>query len=157
MSNFLSPIPGGVAITDKAGVITTFFRLRWQELIDRFRFTPSVANTTVTGQAAAIGTTTLYTAVTAGLYRVSWYLRKTLADGVSSSLQVTIGFLDLGQAESVTGAALTTDTNAAFQSGNVQLIRCDANSDITGEVAYASNTPGAMQFDAAFTVEFVPS
>lgn len=156
MANFLSPIPSGVAITDQSGVITTFFRLRWEELRNKFAFSSSVANQAFTTSNAALVTTTLYTTLTSGMYRVSWYLRKTVTDGAGSSLQPTIGFLDLAQAETFVGPALVTDTNAAFQSGS-QVIRCDANSDITAAVAYASTTPTFMQYEAVFIVEFIPA
>lgn len=151
MPKTLAPIPAGVAITLDAqnltGVITDFFRLRWQSLIDNFQTTPDVATQSWTGQVAALATTTLYTTKTAGYYRVSYYLDKTVADGVSSSLQVTVGWTEGGSARTSVFGALTTDSIGANQSGSV-MVPCDGASALTIAVAYASNTPNKMTYRA---------
>src|ERR1700689_1246032 len=146
MPDSLGPIPGGTQITDGRGVITTFFRLRWQELIAAFNTTPTVANTgLIANQNAAIVTTNVFTTETSGAYRLSYYVRKTAADGVSSSLQFTYGWTDNGAGLSESAAAVTIDATTAEQSGS-KLVYADADSEITYAVAYVSNTPGAMVY-----------
>ena len=142
----LAPIPTGVPITERDGTVTDFFRLRWQELLDGFLKTGAVAAIERTGENAAIATTAAFTTISEGLYRVSWYVRKTTADGVSSSLTVTLGWTHRAVALTEAGAALATDAVTAQQSGS-KLIRADASSDITFAVAYASNTPGQMVYE----------
>jgi hypothetical protein len=104
----------------------------------------------------AAAPTTLLTVMTPGVYRVSWYLRITRPDGGSSSVTVTIGFVDLdGVALTYTGPALTLDTLGAWQGVTVP-IRCGAPSDLTIAVDYASNTAGQMRYDLEVAVEFLP-
>lgn len=148
----LAPIPEGTQIVDKNGAITTFFRLRWESLINGFQFTPTVAVVQLTGQHATIVTTAAFTTLTAGRYRISYYLRKTAADGVSSSLTVTLGWTESGIALSESGAALATDTTAAQQSGE-KVVDVDAAVDITYAVLYASNTPNQMVYRLTINVE----
>lgn len=152
MPRLLSPLPDGADITARGGPITAFFRLRWQELLDAFQLAATRANRLITAQTDAIGTTTIYTPQQAGLYRLSWYFRKTVADGAASSLTMTFGWSDLGAALTVAGAALTTDATTAVQQGSV-LLRADALSSLTFSVAYASTTPNRMQYDVGVTVE----
>lgn len=154
MPRTLEPIPEGVQIVDKSGAITTFFRLRWEALIQGFLFTPTVAaveNDTPT-VAASVPTTIAYTTLSAGRYRVSYYMRKTVPDGVNSSLTMTIGWTEGGQAQTKSAAALTTDTVLAEQD-NTAFLRVDGNTDITFAIAYASNTPGLMKYVYDVSVE----
>ena len=143
MPQTLGPLPSGVSITDQPGTPTTFFRLLWQTLRDAMTRTPTEARITGSGQSAALATTTIRTATLTALYEVGYYLRKTTADGVSSSLTATIGWVENGQALTRVFAALTTDAVTANQS-DVILILGDADADITIAIAYASNTPGQM-------------
>ena len=94
--------------------------------------------------------------VTPGLYRVSWYLRITRADPVSSSVTVGVSFVDVdGVALGYSGAALTGNAVNWWQ-GVVVPIRCGAPTDITVAVAYDSGTPGALRYDLEVSVEFLP-
>ncbi len=149
----LQPIPEGTPIATKEGTITLFFRLAWQALIDSFVFTPTVSQIANLAKTAAIATAAVYTTRSSGLYRISYYLRKTVADGVSSSLQVTFGWTDRdGTALTQLDTALTTDTVSAHQSGSI-IVYARANTDLTYAVAYASNTPQKMTFNADVMVE----
>lgn len=150
----LAPIPADVQIVEKDGTINDFFRFRWQELIDASVQSPLITDALeLLNQSAAVPTTTVYTVTADGLYRVGYYLRKTILDGVSSSLQVTLSWTDTdGAACSHTFAALTTDTNVANDSASYEL-RAKANSDIEVSIAYASNTPGTMHFDALMSAQ----
>ena len=146
-------IPSGTKIVDKTGEITTFFRLLWQQLIDFSQYAPTAAVATKPSpQTANIPTENAYVTTVEGWYRVSYYMRKTAADGVSSSLTMTLGWTDHGTALTQSFAALTLDTTGAFQSGSI-LVYCDAYSGITFAVAYASNTPGLMAYMSNVTVE----
>lgn len=152
MPRALSPIPLGVAITDDDGAITVFFRLRWEELINGFQIVPAVATVQALSQSAAIATTAAYTTTSAGLYRMSYYTRKTAADGVNSSLTVTVGWQESGVALTESAAALTADAITAQQSGT-KVMWADAATDITYAVAYTSNTPGNMHYRIDVSVE----
>jgi hypothetical protein len=152
MSVRIDPLYLGDQIVDKDGLITSRFRLLWQQIIDGFARTSATATKTLTGQHAAIVATVVTTLIAAGNYRLSYYLRKTIADGVASSAQVTLGFTDRGTALAEPFAALVTDSVTAHASGSI-LVRADAASNVTLDVAYASNTPGVMGFDLIVTVE----
>jgi hypothetical protein len=156
MGRTLGPIPLGSPIVERDGTITAFFRQRWQDVSDGASETPTKHSLTLGARTAAQPATSVWTTTVAGLYRVSWYLRKTRADGGSSSATVTIGFVDVdGQALTYAGAALTLDSLGAWQGVTVP-IRCQAPTDITVAVAYASATPGAMRYDLVAAVEFLP-
>jgi hypothetical protein len=156
MPRALPPIPAGVPIADKDGGITTFFRLRWQQLVDGWSQSGSEASFTAIGRTAALATASVLTTLSAGKYRVSWYLRKTRPDGAASAAAVTLGWVDLDSvALSVTGAALTLDTVQAVQTG-IQIVRCLNATDITIAVSYASATAGQMRYDLEVLVEFLP-
>lgn len=158
MPRSLDPIPLGAPITDGNGIVVLFFRLLWQALIDLSLLTPTVANTngdaTYTGRNSALPTTTIYTTTSGGAYRVGYYVEKTVADGVNSSATVTIGWTHNGKALTQTFAALVLDTTLAFQTGSLDLL-VDANTSLTIAIAYASNTPGAMHYDALATTMFL--
>lgn len=148
----LSSIPLGAEIVDDDGAITVFFRRRWQQLIDSFRISPTCGELAQQGLHAAILTTSLFTTKTAGMYRVGYYLEKEVADGVASSLQVTLTWTRNGTPKTETFAALTTDTIGAQQSG-IKEIWSDALSDITIAVAYASTTAGRMGYSGYAKLE----
>lgn len=157
MPRTLPPIPVNTPIADpKDGSITTFMRLRWQQLVDGWAQSGTVNAFVAPAQTAAIATTVVETTLAAGRYRVTWYLRKTRADGAGSSATVTIGFVDLdGQPLTYAGAALALDTLAAWQS-DTKLIRAHGATDVTVAVAYSSTTPGQLRYDLEVTVEYLP-
>lgn len=148
----LSPIPVSAEIVDKNGAITNFFRLRWQQLIDAFQSTNNVANIQTVGVNGSIPATGAYIAKVAGLYRVSYYMRKTQADGVSSSLQFSYGWTENAVPLTEAQPALTLDAVTAEQSGS-KLMLSDALVNLSYTVGYASNTPGAMQYLISLVVE----
>lgn len=153
MPQSLAPIPQGVAIVEpKGGSITEFFRLRWQSLVDGFQISPDVAAIALAGKTAAIAAASAFLTKSAGWYRVSYYMRKTVADGVSSSLTVTLGWTESGVPLTEAGAALATDTTSAQQSGS-KSFWADAGVDLTYAVAYASNTPNKMTYRIDVLVE----
>jgi len=117
--------------------------------------------------SAALTTTTVYTTLQPGVYRVSWYCKKVAADGASS----TTGALTLAWTEVDTTAmsytcpafipAGTVATQNATDSATVTgtmigvplLINCAASTNITIAMAYASGTPGNMKYNLHVMVE----
>lgn len=152
MPQTLDPLILGQSIVDDDGGVTLLFLLRWQQLISGFSRVGTVAAVQKTNRNAAIATEAAFTIIDAGLYRVSYYLRKTVADGVASSLTLTYGWTETGVALTESQAALVTDAITAEQSGS-KLVRADAASDLTFAIAYASNTPGACHYNADVIVE----
>lgn len=153
MPQSLEPIPVGTPISDAQGRITTFFRLRWQTLIDGFQVSATKAVLNLTGQSAALVTTALQTTASAGPYRVSFGIRKTTIDGVSSSLQVTLGWTQDSVPLTETFAAVTADSVTIGKQNDARCVWADALTDLTIAVAYASNTPGQMKYRVDVTVE----
>lgn len=107
----------------------------------------------LTQQSATVAATSIpLPALSNGNYRVSYYLEKTTADGVSSSTQVTIGWTHNSKSLTHQFAALTTDTTTATDAQTLPML-IDQNSAITYAVSYASNTPGKMQYLLTLWVE----
>lgn len=152
MTQSLGPIPEGVAIVNEDRSITDFFRLRWQDLITAFTTTPTVATVQQLAQGASIATVAAYTTLSPGKYRVSYYLRKTTADGAGSALTFTWGWTETGIPLTESAAALLTDTTAAEQSGS-KVVYADGATDLTFAVVYASTTPLFMKFRVDVVVE----
>jgi hypothetical protein len=146
MARTLSQLPLGTPIVDTTGAINVFFRQVWETLRNSFG-TVGTANTPLQklNQNAALGTTKIHTTLAAGLYRLSYYVRKTAADGVSSSLTVTVSWVESGVTLTDSAAAIATDATTAQQSGT-KLVWADAATDLTVAVAYSSNTPGNMKY-----------
>lgn len=158
MPQVLPTIPVNMEIVDAKGRINTFFRLLWQNLVSGSVQTPTIATFTTgaVDKTAAVVTSALYTALANGKYRVSFYLRKTIADGVNSSATVTIGWVDRGAALTFAFAALALDTATAYQSDELPMINVDLATDITIAIAYSSNTPAKMAYYCVAAVEFLP-
>lgn len=110
----------------------------------------------LTGQHASIVTTPIPTAsLTAGLYRVSWYLQVTTPAGVSSDTTLTLTWTRNGVTQTFTGATVNGNTTATHDSEGQLLIRIDGNSPVSYAVAYNSNPAGAMVFELALALEIV--
>ena len=145
MPQSLPPLPSGVAIVAPDASPTAFFRLLWQVLRDAMTRTPTEARLSGSGQTATLATTTIRTTTIQADYEAGYYIRKTTADGVSSSLTVTLGWTENSVAQTRAFAALTTDTTAANQSAVIPIL-ADAATNITIAILYASNTPGQMVY-----------
>lgn len=87
-----------------------------------------------------------------GTYRVSVYLRVTLADGVSSSVQPFVQFVDDGVTCTMDGAALTSDNIDEPQSSTF-VVAVDQPGPISFGTNYSSNTPNLMQYKSIISVE----
>jgi len=104
-------------------------------------------------QNAAIGTTPIpLGALAQGVYRVSVFMRVTVAAVTSSSLTLTVGFTHGGVSCTFSGAALTGNTTATVQS-NQFVIAIDASTPVTYAFAYASNGAGEMKYTYRVVLE----
>jgi hypothetical protein len=151
MANTEGPLfPFGEAIAaDQTRLVTP----RWRRWFLNLRSAVDLSQRSIvvppqTDQSATLPVTDMDNgALSAGLYSVSWYLAVTIADGVSSSAQVAIAWVDNGNNKSYTGAAMTGNTTSTVQVNEAITIYSDAASPITYSVTYASNTPGQMHYD----------
>jgi len=125
------------------------------------------ATVDLTGQTAAIATTTLYaiSAIGAGQYRLSWNAKVTTVAGVSSTLgPLTITYTDPdGVVQTITAAA---QSNAGVietsDAGNVvttvllgvpMMLNCAASTNIQYAFAYASNAANVMAYNLHLKLE----
>jgi hypothetical protein len=108
----------------------------------------------LTGQAAGIGPTQVPGSFPPGLYRVSIYARRTKVATTSSSLGVTIRFLDGGQALVITTGVNTDNKLDAIVAGS-GMVRIGSNSPLTYEVEYASVAANEMIYSLDVVVEQV--
>lgn len=159
MPRTVGDIPLGIPIVTldgkSPGEITLFMRQWVDQLINGAAGASLIVDpVSATGQNAAIPTTNAYAAALGGLYRVSYYVRKTTPDGFSSNLAFTYGWTEGGLplTESIAAGGLATDSTSAEQSGT-KVMRIDDASALTFAIAYASNTPGLMHFRYDVTVE----
>lgn len=154
MANALEPIPLETRIVDpKTGAITVFFRERWESLRSGVASVPTLSTGySASNQSAAIAGAVLFTTLSAGLYRVSYYIRKTVADGVSSSVGFVFHWTESGLPLSLTDTVLATDTTGAVKVGEA-LLEVDASVNLTFDTSYASNTPAKMRYRIEVRVE----
>lgn len=117
--------------------------------------------------SAALGTTTIYTTVQPGIYRLSWYCKKVAADGAAS----TTGALTVAWTEPDTTAmsytapavipAGTVATQNATDSATITgtmigipiMLNCAAATIVTVAMAYSSTTPGNMKYNLHVALE----
>lgn len=107
---------------------------------------------TVSGGTGSIGVTPIGVAVSAGVYRLSYYTRITRAATTSSSVTVTISWTDGGVACSKSFTAVTGNTTATTGS-ETYLVRADGGTNISYAVTYASVGGTSMIFDAIVEME----
>jgi hypothetical protein len=111
---------------------------------------------TLTDQSAAIATTPVpLSSVSAGVYRITYYLELTVVAGVSSSVTPTFRWTAKGgTAKNFAGAAMNANTLVQYQQDSI-VIRVDKNTAISYEAAYASNPAGGAKFALDIQVETV--
>jgi len=137
------------------GILTLPWQVWLRGVTDALNAAPQV-QTSVTGTptGASIGTTTLLADTgSAGVFRVSWFLRITQAATTSSSVAVTVGFTD-GVALTISGTAVTGNTTTTIQQQSV-IVRCDSASAITYSTTYSSVGATPMQYALSVVVERV--
>jgi len=149
-----APIPLRAPIVDKAtGAINIFFRQLWEQVRTAVQLVATLGQSDLPAtQTAAIVGKQIVVTTTGALYRVTYYFRKTVADGVSSSLKFRWHWTENGIPLSKDGTALTTDTTGAVASESF-LFFCDQAVGITYDIDYASNTPAKMTFESWVRVE----
>lgn len=154
----LDPPPTIAPITDPKSGSATADWTRWLlELFGVVSSQPTVLGTriNVKNQNASIPLTAFPTpALQGGLVRVSWYLRITAVDPVSSSVSVTIGYTESGLALSVTSTPVSGNTLSSVQTGTALLLTDQATA-VTYRTTYVSNTAGTMKYRFAAVVEQV--
>jgi len=110
----------------------------------------------LTAQSASIGATAVSIAsLTAGVYRMSYRARVTQAATTSSSLLVTISWVDGTITCSLASAAVTGNTTATVISGS-EVIRVDQDGPINYATTYASTGATPMQYSLDVSVEALP-
>lgn len=112
-----------------------------------------VAADRLTDQAATIAATDISGGgLSAGMYRLTYYMAVTQAAGVSSSLTVTLSWTDSGIPKSQAFAAVTGNTTATIQSGTIA-VEVDGSSPIRYAVAYASVGAPVMKYKISVALE----
>src|SRR5256885_2073520 len=100
MQTVIPPPPDKSPIANQGslGISGDYYRWFTEEIVRRLQRCAQVliVPTALTGQSAAIAFTTVIAAPATTAYRLSWYASITTADGVSSSLTVTIRWTDDG-------------------------------------------------------------
>lgn len=103
--------------------------------------------------SASIASTPIPTGnLSAAKYRLSYYARITRAATTSSSLIVTVNWLDGGVSCSFSGTAITGNTTATTQSNTVTF-KADAASAINYSTTYASVGGTTMQHGLLLVLE----
>lgn len=99
-------------------------------------------------QGASIGATDLSSGtISGGEYEIKVYARIVTPAAVSSSLLVSIDWVDKGVTCSEAFAAMTTNTVTTVLTGPSKTIRADPASPIRYSTVYASNPAGIMNYD----------
>jgi hypothetical protein len=111
--------------------------------------TPVVLQTDL---SAAVPSTVLLTVTQSAFYRLSWYMRIVVVDGVSSSAQLTVTWREGSHTSTKTFTALTGDTTSTYD-GAVWPFYADSGTQVTFAIAYASNTPAKMRYRRALAIE----
>lgn len=115
-----------------------------------------IATISETGKTASIGTTNIpLPALPSGLYRLSIYVRVTVADGVGSSILTTIGSTDGGVPCTQATAAYVGNNVGQPQSATI-LVQADAATPISYATTYVSGGGGpAMAYDLSVVIESI--
>jgi hypothetical protein len=117
-----------------------------------------LALTSLTGQTASLSATALDTgALDPGVYRVSYAARITTAASTSSSVTITISWMDGNVAQTQSGAAMTGNATTTQQNASF-LIHVGPNTLSSNDVVkyattYASSGGTAMQYSLYVMVE----
>ena len=112
--------------------------------------TPTVE---LTDQSASIGLTAIPTnTLSAGVYRVSYYVRVTQAAGTSSSIIVTLSWTDGGVSCGMSSAALTGNLTSTVGTGTA-VTEIDASSPISYSTTYASVGAPVMKYKLTVILE----
>ena len=150
------PMPARDAMIDEEGIVRRTWQVWFRNLTNTVNEAPSrIQTVSLVSQSASIGTTSIpSTTLTAGLYRVTWYLRISTAAGTSSSVTLTLGWTDDTVTMSLSGAAVTGNTTTTSQT-QTSLLAVDNASPVTYATVYSSAGSPAMQYALDITLEAV--
>jgi len=155
MADDLAPVPMRNVVTDDKTQLMDPQWVRWlTSMSDRVNSSPSLLFTATSGTvSASIPATSAQTApLSAGLYRVSYYLQVVTPASVSSSITFTLSWTNAyGVVCSKSGAALTGNATAT-QQNDVWAVSISASTDIEYSVAYVS-VGTAMTYSVMVNVE----
>ncbi len=154
----IPPVPRFSAVLKGMVELIEFHWDNWfQGIANAINITPaSVGTTTLTAQHATVTAAPLtMQTLSAGLYRLTYYLRITRAATSSSSLTAAFAWTDGGQACSVTESAVTGNTLTTTQAGVVPF-QIDAATTPTVTLTYASSGVTTMQFAFTASLEALP-
>ena len=157
MAITLAPFPVRTGVSLEANRLMSRPWVAWlSDMEDRLDASPArVANVSLTAKTASISATAFDRASKdAGMYRIGYFARITTAATTSSSLTVTMSGTNGGVAVSFAGSAMTANSTATVQSGNVYL-QADAATDIKYATTYASSGDTAMVYSLWVTLERV--
>lgn len=129
--------------------VTTPWGIYFRNLREDLNSTPIVQESfSVATQNASIGTTTITTPTADGYFVFQYYAAVTTpatTGAATSSLTVTLGWVDGGVTKSKSFAAMTGNTTGTTDS-NDYLIASDGGAPITYSTTYASDTAGQMVY-----------
>ena len=156
MSASFDPPPWLSTVVDPSRILsgdwTRWVGLLWLRVRAGAVLVGSAVN--LTNQSTSKSTTTAFTTVQTGLYRISTYLRVTVADGVASSTTLTLTWREGSQTVTKAFTVVNGDTVTTFETQSV-LVGADSGTVITYAVAYTSTTPAKMRYRFSLTVEQV--
>lgn len=152
----LPPFPIRNTLTGVGGYVSSLWSNWFTALRDAINLVPArVFSVRREAQGAAISSTTALTVPETGVYRMTYQARITQAATVSSSLTVTLEWVDGGVTCSQSGAAITGNLVTTVQSGSI-VVYADSASAITYSTAYASVGATSMTYALSVFVEQVP-
>lgn len=126
-----------------------------------------VARTFPINQIAAIGSTPLFTTLTAGLYRLNWYANIKTVAGTSSTLgPLGVAYVDAeGIGQTIVAGAVTSagavatssagNTTATMLMGISVALNLSASTAISYTFGYASSAANIMAYDLNIMLEFL--
>jgi hypothetical protein len=102
----------------------------WQDWFIQIQQALSTSVSPSIGSIAVTGVAVRSVGINAGLFEVGWYIRVVTPASVSSSIYVTVTWVDGGVTCTYTGTAVTGNTTSTTQS-QVFVVQADAGTQIT--------------------------
>ena len=108
-----------------------------------------------TGENTSIAPTDISGAgLTEGLYNVLLWSRVEVPDGASSSVQITLTYTSGGVVQTFVGTLVNGNLTTSKSQQTVP-IWIDGGTSLTYQTAYASGTPGAMEYQIVIVLQLV--
>jgi hypothetical protein len=107
-------------------------------------------------QASSVATTPIPTpTLSPGLYRITYYSRVTQPATLSSSLELTLSWVDGGVTCSVTTPAVIGNTTASIITGQ-QIVSIDNGTQVSYATTYSSVGATPMRYTLSIAFEVLP-